>query len=329
MVPKVSTQVISEESLTEEPNKLGSFGLSANNIVSLDKDIRCSVPTNDVKCYIANHCMVDQVHKKFLHQQIVKKIYTTPTKMTPKKCDGKFGIEVTEPIKAQPLKFSQQHFSKKRKDVGEIDVKILDRPIRCSTPTPSHDATILAGHIDFPSDLDNTMAACDDAENLLTVAETFIKPMEKEGSAENTKSKAKSQENRQDKTDYCTEWMATQSGVCTNNSDVAPSLYEPTVELSESLLNVTSVSRNTPPVKPKFVPPPKKESKPIIQPPIVQPPKKESKPIVQPPIVQPPKKENKPIVPPPKKENKPIDPPPKKERKSMVNFEKYENVSFM
>ena len=44
--------------------------------------------------------------------------------------------------------------------------------------------------------------------------------------------------------EHCIEWMGENSGICTNNGEEAPSLYAPSVKLSDSILDVTSVSRN-------------------------------------------------------------------------------------
>ena len=43
---------------------------------------------------------------------------------------------------------------------------------------------------------------------------------------------------------YCKDWMQKEEGVSTTNSDDPPSLYAPSVALSDSLLNETSVSCN-------------------------------------------------------------------------------------
>ena len=43
---------------------------------------------------------------------------------------------------------------------------------------------------------------------------------------------------------YCSEWMKKEEGISHTNSDMPPSLYEPSVDLSQSLLDVTSMSRN-------------------------------------------------------------------------------------
>ena len=45
--------------------------------------------------------------------------------------------------------------------------------------------------------------------------------------------------------------MEKESGVSSNNDDVAPSLYDTTVNMSESLLDITSVSHNVPQTKQK------------------------------------------------------------------------------
>ena len=49
------------------------------------------------------------------------------------------------------------------------------------------------------------------------------------------------------KENYCSDWITKNSGVSTTNNHSPPSLYEPSVALSNSLLNVTSVSRNASP----------------------------------------------------------------------------------
>ena len=43
--------------------------------------------------------------------------------------------------------------------------------------------------------------------------------------------------------------MMEHKGVSTNNTDKPPSLYEPSVNFSNSLLEVTSISRNIPALK--------------------------------------------------------------------------------
>ena len=42
--------------------------------------------------------------------------------------------------------------ARKNIDVEEIDLKFLDQPMHSSTPTPSTDRTILAGHLDYTAD---------------------------------------------------------------------------------------------------------------------------------------------------------------------------------
>ena len=46
---------------------------------------------------------------------------------------------------------------------------------------------------------------------------------------------------------YCTDWMSKQHGISMTNCDAPPSLYAPSVALSDSLSDVTSVLCNAPP----------------------------------------------------------------------------------
>ena len=141
--------------------------------------------------------------------------------------------------------------------ISDIDGMEL-RPIRSSTPTPSiGTSTILAGNIDVSldgHDLDTSleqMTTADDNFEDLENDELFKPYME--AALRRSNMKATARKNRDtpilgsSKNNYCSDWIEKNEGVCTNNLDAPPSLYEPSVALSDSLLNVTSVSRNVTP----------------------------------------------------------------------------------
>ena len=54
-----------------------------------------------------------------------------------------------------------------------------------------------------------------------------------------------------DKHKYCNDWIERNEGVSANSMDAPPSLYEPSVALSDSLMNITSISQNACPNDPK------------------------------------------------------------------------------
>ena len=56
------------------------------------------------------------------------------------------------------------------------------------------------------------------------------------------------------KISYCQEWMCKEEGISTENEDAPPSLYDSTVCMTDSLLDVTSISRNVPPKDLKLQP---------------------------------------------------------------------------
>lgn len=49
---------------------------------------------------------------------------------------------------------------------------------------------------------------------------------------------------QKDKYNYCKDWMAHEDGISSTNSDIPPSLYAPSLNFSDSLLDLTSISRN-------------------------------------------------------------------------------------
>ena len=64
------------------------------------------------------------------------------------------------------------HFRQKNFNMDDIDFSYLDSPMRCSTPTPSTDAsTIMAGHLDFSVEEDTLNATLDQFANDFTPVE--------------------------------------------------------------------------------------------------------------------------------------------------------------
>ena len=134
------------------------------------KKLRCLVPEEDIQCFRTNNSNMDSGSKKLIYYQIQKKIYTKPEsngdnfkRKNPTKCPEKFGNAVTksytdrEKVLQKPdhFKFNKKHFRTKQMKIGDIDPDVLKTPIRCSTPTPSMDSTILAGHLDYYADEGN------------------------------------------------------------------------------------------------------------------------------------------------------------------------------
>ena len=98
-----NTCLIEEKNLTSD-----------NNI----KKVRCSVPTNDVRCFVTNNIgEVDLCTKKLVYYQINRKIYSRPpvpnTRLTPRRCAGQFGIDVTKSIR-KSMKINKKHFMQKK-----------------------------------------------------------------------------------------------------------------------------------------------------------------------------------------------------------------------
>ena len=141
--------------------------------------------------------------------------------------------------------------------------------MRSSTPTPSTDgSTILAGHQDIGLNedyledtkwYDETGSLFQD-ETLQSSTEDVSRPatpqkiIQKEENVVETPQKIIQKEENmvendlepQSKIMYCNDWVQNESGVSTNNTDIAPSIYAPSISLSDSLLDVTSISRSVP-----------------------------------------------------------------------------------
>ena len=202
-------------------------------------------------CYITNKQESELFPKKLFKQQVCKKIYTMPKENNYKKSVENSGIEETESKKycGQQIKLNDSHFKKKKLHIGDIEFESLGTPMRSSTPTPSDASTILAGHLDFGlgdddmgltgvfeaaneqnGDLFKPIVTCED----MSMAADFTKP--KETPAETNSNGPKGS--------YCSEWMAKENGVSLENADIPPSIFDNTVSMSDSLLDITSVSRN-------------------------------------------------------------------------------------
>ena len=211
-----------------------------------------SKPTKDVKCFVTKNTDIDNETKVLISNQITRKIYTTPLSATAKKSGERVGIEVTKPLQSSKsesgngLKMNDSYFTKKKMVIDEIDVESL-KPIRCSTPTPSVDgSTILAGHLDYSIDGNEDTNSTsenktDESDNDDYDTDDGLKPVLEKM---NIQSNKKKQNTTPKKSTYCNEWMKREEGVSTENSDPPPSLYNSTISFSDSLLDVTSVSRN-------------------------------------------------------------------------------------
>ena len=221
--------------------------------VTVHKKLRCFVPEKDIHCCLTNNTHLDEATKKLVRYQISNKIYNsgkTIMKMTPTKCSETLkgvdvkDLEVTAEIKSSGLKFGQEPFKKKKMHIDEIDVDSLKTPMRCSTPTPSLDAsTIVAGHLDYS--IEETQAESTEVPEPTSSEEMLMKFV-------NVPSRpkpivpvdTKPDEKNMEKLEYCKDWVENESGISSTNSDVPPSLYASTVNMSDSLLDITSVSRN-------------------------------------------------------------------------------------
>ena len=155
------------------------------------------------------------------------------------------------------MKLNVKHFIEKKKTtVDDIDLEFLQRPMKCSTPTPSVDnSTILAGHLDISiTDIASTMddkeeiglADMPDLDNDDDIFTPYISAIKRKSSTTKPVPKLSEVETSSDKNTYCSDWIVKNDGVSTNNADAPPSLYDPSVALSDSLMNITSVSRNIP-----------------------------------------------------------------------------------
>ena len=135
----------------------GDCYLNSKDLLTNTKPVNCSVPTTDVKCYINNNVQLHSTTRKMMRQQDAKKIYTTPdnvlknTQQTEKKNAEKLVMKVLEKLTGRhvPFKFNTQHFRQKNLEIDEVDVNFIERPMCSSTPTPGHDSTILAGHLNY------------------------------------------------------------------------------------------------------------------------------------------------------------------------------------
>ena len=267
---KPSVQITQKIVTSPEANKLvlspvsvpvyDNGRISTNNQNTLTGE-KCSVTSNDVMCFTTNIGQLVPQKKALTRQQLNKKIYTSPGTITVKnnnKAYNKSHDRVTNDVKKMPppLKLNKQHFSTKHMDLADLDVNSLDPPIRCSTPNPSLDGTILARHLDYSMDVE---AAMKKEENEIPDgrqlgceenSENDSKPQIK-SSNEIRKSSSEAPIDPEVK-QYCNSWVQKQAGVCTNNNDKAPTLYEPSIDLSKSLLDTTSISCNVPPPNPNI-----------------------------------------------------------------------------
>ena len=189
--------------------------------------------------------------------------------VTLRKSGYDFGHELDQGIKngmkSKGLKVNLKHFSDKCMKIDDIDVEAIGRPMRSSTPTPSiSGSTILAGHLDYSldafDDLDSTLhtqeKSADSDENDSERDEFFnqyLPPSQRKQLAAKPKAVIKETASDHDskttipnKNNYCEDWMKKEQGVSTTNSNAPPSLYNASIALSDSLLDITSVSRNDP-----------------------------------------------------------------------------------
>ena len=232
------------------------------NRVPVVKRVKSSVPEYDVNCYVTNNTETDYYTKQLVCQQIASKIYKRPnTRLTPEKLAEQNPTDVKDSVKshiAPGLKVDTEHFKKKNMKIEDIDIDSLNAPIRSSTPTPSiNDAsTIIAGNLDVSLLEDDATLASPfiSSETIASddVLETILKDLKVPQSKQRMTRQIKEEEKKEDlsKTNsYCNEWVKKERGVSTTNTDVAPSIYDTTVALSDSLLDLTSISRNVPPPK--------------------------------------------------------------------------------
>ena len=259
--PKDNSGTIREK---ERIGGKNSVGVNIKPVVTKDQ-LRCYVPKEDVPCSVTtNVTNTDEYTKQFVKKQISKKIFRKAEKrvnmtVTPKRKDEGYALQERSSLTPKKFKLNEKHFSEKNMNVSDIDIDTLDRPIRCSTPTPSiSGSTILAGHLDYTIDeMDTTLDRNEDNEDPLSdddddFFKKFINVPDRKhdnGGRKAEESGGGSVENiDKNKNTLCTEWIKNESGVCTNNGDEPPSLYAPSAALSDSLLDITSVSRNIKPV---------------------------------------------------------------------------------
>ena len=211
--------------------------------------------------FITNNSQPDPEMKQMVHFQINRKIYTKPgmgisnTHVTPKKGCKQYVMKVNQNPK--PLKLNVQHFTTKQMEIGDIDVNMMDRPMQCSTPNPNLDTTILAGHLDYAietgqrEESESTSTEATDSDDFLQ--QFLLKHLKtKKENDVITAVKHEVKSNNTEKESYCNDWVKKENGISTNNFDTAPSLFDSTVDISPSLLDITSVSCNVPPVKKMF-----------------------------------------------------------------------------
>ena len=239
--------------------------------VPCERKVRCFVPSEDIPCYVTNRTnQIGEYTKQLVRYQIGKKIYAQPEKtekpemrinmrVTPEKSAGTSKIDVSPVATSKQLKVNKKHFKEKNMTVDD-NFDYLQTPMRCSTPTPSVcGSTIMAGHLDFSmiDDLEDTILPAneevdreinddddnDDNENESAVDDAFMMQFINVGTHK-PKPADKGMKNEESKDKYCKDWIYKSDGVSTNNSDAPPSLYAQSVAMSDSLMDITSVSRN-------------------------------------------------------------------------------------
>ena len=236
--------------------------------VTGNNNVRCFVPKEDIVCSITNNNnRLDSNTKKLVHYQISQKIYSQPQKRITMVVKEENGSDVL-PLERKGLKIHSKHFKEKSVTVDDIDLDSLKRPMRSSTPTPSIcESTIVAGHLDLSNQeqaevetttevnegsSDNSKEIFDprrekELDDIFDDYSTKCKGQMVQRKRKNYKKRDPDTANVQQKNNYCKTWMQKQDGISTNNWDAPPSLYASSVALSDSLLNITSVSRNVSP----------------------------------------------------------------------------------
>ena len=210
------------------------------------RKLRCYVPSKDVLCSVNKNVNIDNCTKKLVTNQISNKIFSKPLEVghgTNRKPVENSVVEVAgEPKTAHSVKFNKKYFAHKNMKVDDIDLVCLQKPMRSSTPTPSVDeSTIMAGNIKMSldwNDLEQSVQAPQSAAADVVAKNKEIFPL--------STGKSDGEEHCTQPSggvNYCTDWIVKSDGVSTNNSDAPPSLYAPSVALSDSLLNTTSISR--------------------------------------------------------------------------------------
>ena len=232
-----SSKLTSEVPSTVE--QVNTNTVKRTDTLNIKKFVRCSVPRDDVHCYVTKNTHCDELTRSFVRNQIAYKIYTKPSakkcpeesgtpkksgedSITPTKCpdESQSGTDVkdaTEPSKPK-MKINMKHFNMKNMKVEDIAIDAeFGKPMRCSTPTPGDTSTIMAGHLDFTIDgdyFDETFTSDKQEDD-----GNFI-DMQK-------KNEEKKEEDRAitNKNSYCEDWMKKEKGVSTTNSDIAPSIF--------------------------------------------------------------------------------------------------------